>query len=178
MTTTTIGRGVTLTTPIEPVTLSLDDFLAGKYKLTRENLTTRSKMLIGRLENYIESMKSNAINTEANIVKQQGVFLQTLLGILDSDPMDARLCWDVLLFLANKYQHELFNDRLACRLFNRLPLDNQQLFLTLMTLVVGTCNSRFRVLHLKRTPIQSVTKLLQTPLQKTNLTSYYASSIE
>ena len=172
-----VGRGVKLIRPIDMVTLSLDEFIQGKYKTTRDQFSKRVEMLLGRLEKYIESMHSRAMNTPDNITKQQGAFLQTVLGILDSDPQDAMLCWDILMFLAAKHEHDLFNDRMACRLYNNLPVAQQQPFLSLMTLVVNTANVRNRATYLRTCNLSTITPLLSNEKQRANLAAYYASNV-
>ena len=74
-----VGRGVRLIRPVDLVTLSLDDFIKGKYRTTRDQFSKRVEMLLGRLEKYIETMHSRAINTPENITRQQASFLQTVL---------------------------------------------------------------------------------------------------
>lgn len=172
-----VGRGVKLIRPIQLNTLSLDDFIKGKYKTTRDTFNNRVSMLIGRLEKYIDTMHARAMNTPENITKQQSTFLQTLLGILDSDPQDALLCWDILMFLASKHEHDLFNDRMACRLYNTLPVGQQQPFLSLMTLVVNTANVRSRATYLRTCNLSTITPHLSNEKQRANLAAYYASNL-
>lgn len=172
-----IGRGVNLIQKIEPVTMTLDEYLQGKYKVTRDELSARSKMLIGRIEKYVDTMNLRTINTQENIVKQQSAFLQTVLGILESDSKDAMLMWDVLLFMAYKHESDLFNDRTACRMYHLIPEAQQRPFLALMTLVVSTANVRNRANALRTCPLSTVTALLSNDTQKTNLAAYYATNV-
>jgi hypothetical protein len=177
MNTEIIGNKVRITRPVQIVELSLEEYLEGKYKLTTDALTPRSKMLIGRITTYIDAMKSGVPVNQADAIKNQTIFLQTMQGILESNSKDAQLCWDVLLFLANKHSHDLFNERLACRYYNGLPDAAQHRFLALMSLVVATANIRNRVKALRDYPIEAVLKRLPTEKQKLNLSAYYASNI-
>ena len=172
-----VGRGVRLIRPVEVVTLTLDEFIKGKYNTTRDTFSRRVEMLLGRIEKYIETMHARAINTPDSITKQQSAFLQTVLGILDSEPQDALLCWDILMFLAAKHEPELFNDRMACRFYNNLPVAQQQPFLSLMTLVVNTANIRNRASFLKNSVITNYTAVLTDDKQRANLAAYYAANI-
>lgn len=177
MTTKEIGRGVRLTQTVEPVTLTLDEYLKGKYQITREDLSSRSKMLIGRIEKYVDTMNLRVINSQDNIIKQQAAFLQTMLGILESESKDAMLMWDVLLFMAYKHEHDLFNDRTACRMYHLINESQQRPFLALMTLVVSTANVRQRAVALRTCPLASVTAVLSNEKQKANLAAYYATNV-
>ena len=172
-----IGRGVKLSKPLDKSTLQLEDFLKRRYNIVEADLNTRCKMLVGRIQQYIEEMRDGKMSTQDGVVRSQGAFLQTMLGILDSEPTDAILCWDILLFLANKHEDDLFNDRRAMRFYNRLPEANQRLFLSLMTLVLGTASPRKRVQTLKTYPIETVNVLLKNERQRTNLSGYYAANI-
>lgn len=172
-----IGRNVRLVQPVEQVTMSLDDYLKGRYKKERSELSSRSTMLIGRIEKYIEDMKPPKMVSAAGAGKNQAFFLQTVLGILESDSQDAMLMWDVLLFLANKYSVELFNERMACRFYNMMPEHQQQPFLKVMNLVVATANVRRRAAALRLMPLQAITAILSNEKQKANLAAYYASNV-
>lgn len=172
-----VGRGVRLIRPVEVVTLTLDEFIKGKYNTTRDTFSRRVEMLLGRIEKYIETMHARAINTPESITKQQSAFLQTVLGILDSEPQDALLCWDILMFLAAKHEPELFNDRMACRFYNNLPVAQQQPFLSLMTLVVNTANIRNRATYLRTCNLATITPQLSSERQRSNLAAYYAANL-
>lgn len=177
MSTKQIGRGVRLSQPVEVVTMTLDEYLKGKYQKTRDDLSSRAKMLIGRVEKYVDTMNLRVINSQENIVKQQSAFLQTMLGILESESADAMLMWDVLLFMANKHESDLFNDRTACRLYHLIPDAQQRNFLALMTLVVSTANVRNRVAALRTCPLSTITALLPNEKQRANLAAYYATNV-
>lgn len=177
MITKEIGRGVRMSQPVEVVTMTLDEYLKGKYQKTREDLSSRVKMLVGRIEKYVDTMNLRVINSQENIVKQQAAFLQTMLGILESESSDAMLMWDVLLFMANKHESDLFNDRTACRMYHLINESQQRPFLALMTLVVSTANVRQRANALRTCPLSTVTATLSNEKQKANLAAYYATNV-
>ena len=172
-----IGRGVRITRPVDIVTLTLDDYLQQRYLRTREDLSSRAKMLIGRVEKYIEALGGRQPQSIPEITTLQGNFLQTVLGILSSPSADALMCWDVLLFLANKNAENLFNIKKASQHYHTLPTERQIPFLNLMTLVVETANIRNRATFLKNSVIANYTAILKDDIQRTNLAAYYAANI-
>lgn len=177
MSTQSIGRGITLTPAKKGVQVTLEDYIQRKYSLTPENYSSRVKMLLGRIEQYIKDMREGQLVNREAMIKNQGMFLQTLLGVLDSEPTDALVAWDMVLFMAKKHRDDLFNDRSAMRFYNHLPEANQRLFLSLMTLILGTADTRLRVNTLKTFPLESVTVLLRNEKQKSNLIAFYAANV-
>lgn len=175
--TTTIGRGVRLTQPVKAITMTVDEYLNKKYNLSRETLDARSVMLLTRIEKYIEEVNPNTLTTMKAVVKAQDGFLNTVTGILESPPNQALLMWDLLMFIAAKYEHEVFNDRVACRFYNELSPERQRAFLSLMTLIISTANVRKRAAALRSIPMSSVTVHLRTDLARTNLAAYYATQM-
>ncbi len=174
---TTIGKNVRLTIPTTAPQGTVDEFLLNKYKVTRADLPSRAQMLIGRLENYVKDAMPNIATTEAMVVKAQNQFYLTVLGILDSEPAIALQVWDVLMFIAAKYENELFNDRTACRFYNGIAIDKQRAFLALMTLIIGTANIRKRERTLRTVKLETVSAVLDNERARTNLAAYYASNI-
>lgn len=172
---TTIGRGVRLSQPVKAITLTVDEYLNNKYQMTRDTLDPRSKMLLSRIEKYIEEVNPTALTTAKAIVKAQDGFLNTVTGILESPANQALLMWDLLMFIAAKYEHEIFNDRVACRFYNELTPDRQRAFLALMTLIISTANVRKRASALRTIPLSTITVHLRTELARTNLAAYYAT---
>ncbi len=175
--TTTIGKNVRLTIPVNTPTSSLDDFILNKYKVKREELPSRAQMLIGRIESYVKDVMPNVVNTEATIVKAQNQFLLTILGILESEPNTALQVWDILMFVAAKYENEIFNDRTACRFYNGMPAEKQRTFLALMTLIIGTANIRKRQLTLRTIRLESICDVINSEKARTNLAAYYATNV-
>lgn len=172
-----IGRGVRITRKVDVVKLTLEEYLKGRYNTTLDALTPRSKMMIKRIEDYIAALGMRVPQSVAKITEHQAGFLQTAMGILGSESNDALLCWDVLLFLANKNAENLFNTKQACQHYHTLPTDKQQPFLNLMTLIVETANIRNRATFLKNSVIGNYTAVLKDEKQRANLAAYYASNI-
>lgn len=172
-----IGRGVRITRPVPVINLTVDEYLQARYKKARVDLSTRANMMIKRVEDYIEALGGRIPHSVKKITELQNGFLQTMLGILGSEPNDALLCWDVLLFLANKNEVNLFNTRQACQHYHTLPDDRQHQFLNLMTLIVETANIRNRALFLTKSQITNYTEVLSNDMQRANLAAYYASNI-
>lgn len=173
----TIGRNVRLTPPTTIVMGSVDDYLLDKYGKTRDDLSSRAKMLLTRLEQYIVDVSPSVASTQQSIIKAQDRFYLTIVGILESDATDALLMWDVLMFFGAKHEHDIFNDRTACRFYNGLSIEKQQPFLSLMTLIISTANVRKRELALRTHPLSTITAKLGSEKARANLAAYYASHI-
>ena len=172
-----IGRGVRITRKVDVVKLTLEEYLKGRYNTTLDALTPRSKMMIKRIEDYIEALGGRIPQSVAKITEHQTGFLQTTLGILGSESNDALLCWDILLFLAYKNAENLFNGKKACQHYHTLATDKQQQFLGLMTLIVETANIRNRASFLRNSDLKNYTAMLTNEKQRANLAAYYASNI-
>ena len=172
-----IGRGVRITRNVEVVSMSLDEYLMARYKKKREDLSARAKMMLKRVEDYVEALGGRIPQPVKKITDLQLQFVQTAMGILGSESNDALLCWDALLFIANKNATNLFNTKQACQHYHTLPDDKQHQFLNLMTLVVETANIRNRATFLKNSVITNYTAVLTDDKQRANLAAYYAANI-
>lgn len=153
----------------------VEDFLKSKYRLTPDIYSTVLKHVIARMRSYIDNMKIPVpVNPEKG-ASEQFQFLQTFRAALDNvDAMDAIICYDALLYMANQARDILFNERLSCRFYNRLRVMDQKVFLNVMTLVMKTMSPRQRADGLRGINMEIIFDSIANSRIKDNLVSFYA----
>lgn len=165
-----------MTTPVIEK-IDINTFIKGRFKVDYDELPTRAKMLITRLDEYIEAMNPFKAKNTTEIIKQQTNLLNTYLGILSSESDVTAIVWETLLFQAKQNADGVFSPRAINQHYNQLPVKSRDLFANLNALIIGSADAGSRKIFLSRYRLDIILKDLPTDKQRANLTEFYAKSI-
>lgn len=155
---------------------TLERFIVAKYGLEPEDYSDTLKRTIRGFEQYHMNMNSRAPVTLEEAAKHQSAWFRVVAGALDSQIGDSAMCFDVILYLANQHEDDLFNARLACRAFNLLSDVQRDQFNLFQTVILGAANPRTRSRYVKtQLNIDAVGKQVRSANQRRNLLAYLAS---
>lgn len=178
-----LGNGVTLTAKTNHPAVnpevraeSLEKFIQSKYGLAPEAYPESLNRTIRGFKQYHMNMNSRAPVSLEEAAKHQSSWFRIVAGALDSQLGESGMCFDVILYLANRHVDDLFNERLACRAFNLLSDVVRDQFNLYQTIILGAANPRTRSRYIKtQLNLDAVSKVIRSDNQRRNLLAFLSS---
>ena len=178
-----IGKGVTITSAKKvngDIRMYLDSadiegFIRSKYKLEPADYPLGLTQTVAGINKYINTMRNGVPVTPAEGLRHQMAWLLTVTSALDGQYDHAKACYDVILFTANRYRNDLFNNRLAGRFYNLMHDDTQSLFLAVQSVIMGSCDPRGRKAFLQTTNLEKISSKFKKPAVSANFLAFYAA---